>query len=429
MINKLHDALERRRAGKNESGAAMIFALLILMVLALLSVTMTLQATTQAQSQREITLREAYVASAYSALETAVFKANNSADAKWLENHRGVGNAENGTPPTNTTAVTGMRYSIYTERVVTAGNQVSYYVYATGYNIDLGVSEGITLRGIINGTDVTQGVYNDEGGVQYRLSVDGAWANGLTGINSLNFQDTSKLYSFDSAKSGNTVSGTSVADVNFYSKGIITIANDAHGPRTGTVTAYTSTNRCMPEAICETAKIVFRELGFDVDLTEVTKNINSACPNVSYPVWTASENGGVLDLPTNTCVGGLVFDAATTVPASNTRTNPLRINVKGGDVITGNFSVNATNAPTALQVRTTGAVVRIGDGDTTRLNMFVVAPNATCTVRSNAIFFGGLSCNNVTLQDGARVWLDLSIKSDVFGSDRKIWDISYVEEL
>lgn len=428
MIIRLNDAFEKRRAGKNESGAAMIFALLILMVLAFLSVTMTLQATTQAQSQREITLREAYVASAYSAMETAVFNANNSSNANWLESRRGILNAQNGTPPTNTSSVSDLRWRIYTERVVTSGNQVAYYVYATGYVSSIGVDQGITLRGIINGTDVTEGVYNSEGGIQYRLSVEGSWAHGLTGVNELTFLGTSKLYSFDSALSGSTPSGTSSRDVNFYSKGKINITNVNHGLKTGTVTAYGTNNRCLPENICEQAAIIFRELGFDVDLTEVTDNVNTACPNVSYPVWTASQNDGVLDLPANACVGGLVFDVNTTVPASNTKTNPLRINVKGGNVVINpGIKVNTSNVPTALIIRSTGNTFTADN--TSKSNLFITAPNATCSTKGSAMLFGGISCQRVSLEGSSTVYLDLSIRSNVFGSDRKIWNISYVEEL
>lgn len=412
-----------------ERGAAMIFALLLLLIMIMLSITLTATATTSANSAREISLREGYLAAAQYGLENALFNTNNSSASNWLELRRT--SPASGVLPSSSdlSNIKDLRFQVRTERVVSTGNRISYYVYSTGYVTSLGASEGITLRAIFEGTQANSGTYSPSGEIFYSLSPETSWIYGATGLNDVQLRGNGKIYTSNSLVSGNIPSGTNSVSASVYSNNSVTIQTANHGVKS-IVTAGVDPSfgsGCLPAATCTSAGMITQNLNYEIGLDAVTDNVNSVCPNSSYPVWVASANSGILNLPNNSCVGGLVFDVNTTVPASHSKNSPLNINIKAGNIqVNNNIRVNQTNSPTALILKSSGGTVTAASGS--QPNMFVSAPNGNCTINSNR-YFGGLACNNLTVENGAIVYLDEAIKDTSDTTSRRVWSITYIEEV
>jgi hypothetical protein len=432
---KMMDKLKNYRNGEDrESGAAMIFAILLLMLLLLVSVIVATTATTQSQSSRVNSLREANLSAANNGIENALFNANNSTDTKWLESKRTIANATTGTPPVGAYNVEGLKWRVYTERVVTSGNTVAYYVYSTGYISSLGPDEGVTLRSIFQGSKVNSGKYVSQAdgavNVAYTLSADSSWAYGILGTTGVNFSGTTKLYSFDSAKSGSVPTGTATNGTVASTNTAVAIANTQHGI-SNIISSYPGVNTgCVPSNVCNTAPVTQSYRNSEVSLAGVTENVKSICTGTGYPIWKASENSGVLNLPTNTCLGGLDFDINTTVPASFSAGSPLRLNVLGNVTVKPGVSVNSTGAPTKLVIRSVGGNLTVGSLTTANRTQFLyTSENATCNVTGPGIFFGGMACATVNVYDSAKVYMDLAARSLESITTRHIWVNTYVEEL
>jgi Tfp pilus assembly protein PilX len=435
MLKMMNNIKQHRNGERNESGAAMIFALLLLMLLMLVTVIVATTATTQSQSTREVSLREGYLSAANNGIEVALYNANNNITEDWLETKRTIGNAMTGTPPNGANNIDGLRWRIYTERVVTTGNTVAYYVYSTGYTPTLGIDKGITLRSIFQGSKVNSGKYvyqaDETVNVAYTLSADGSWAYGLLGTNGMTFSGTSKLYSFDSSKSGGIPTGTSTIGTVASTNTAVELNNTAHGI-SSIISSYPGVNTgCLPASICNTSPGLTQSYrNSEVNLSGVTENIQSTCTGTGYPLWKASENSGVLNLPANTCLGGIYFDVNTTVPASFTASSPLRLNVLGNVTVKSGVSVNANGAPTKLVIRSTGGDLTANTGTTAnRVQFLYTSENATCNVTGAGIFFGGIACANVNVYDSARIYMDLAARSLESITSRHIWVNTYVEEL
>jgi hypothetical protein len=178
----------------------------------------------------------------------------------------------------------------------------------------------------------------------------------------------------------------------------------------------------------------------NISLGSLNKPFQSGgqCAAGSYPIWKASENSGILNLPSGTCVGGLIFDRDTTIPSSYSLTNPLVIYNAGNTVVYKGARVNTTQAPMVLQVYSGSGGLTVSDASQvynstvqTYAAMEFASASGSCQVAANTKYFGAVACANTTLAASTTFYIDQAVKDllSITPTGRKIWYMTYTEEL
>lgn len=434
---KLKNLLETHKA-KQEEGSALIFAILLVMVLTLTVVLVTGTAITSANSARELVTRDLLRQAAEAGLNNAVLQANQTT-TNVLETRIGSGaaatGAMTGTTSTKTNADLGLRWRWYTQKVIFPGEQAGYYVYSEGYSTVPGMTEKVTLRAQFLSNRISSATYTTSSNV---ISYEGAnpWETGIAGLNSVTVQSGAKVYVADS-NYGPNPSGTNSVGSTVMSNNGVAIQDTASGVRSITFGANRTSAVCTG-AGCNGVGQTYR--GSDYGLTAVSKQFlaGGKCPpGTTYPVWRSSQNNGVLNLPSGSCVSELIFDRDTTIPASFSKTSPLVIFNTGSTTVWKGARVNTNNVPMAFQIYSNGST-SIGDpanvanaSNPTRAQFEYASALGSCHVYSGAAYFGVLNCSNVTLATGSITYIDLGAKeiTSLDPAARKVWYATYVEEL
>lgn len=434
LINSRKDLLAQR---EKEGGVAIVFAILLLMILLLVVVIVATTSIAAATSAKDLGSREVFRNAAEAALSNALLTANNSTSTQALEDRRTINNAFYGTMTTDTSnRGNEIRWMWYTQQVVFPGQKVGYYVYATGYSSVTGINAGVELRAQLAPIKVSSG--SVVGGVaNYALAPDSPFQWGLTGINSVSTQAGAKIYSADSFF-GVNASGTQTRGTLISTNNTVNLADN-----TGLIQkSFTNPANICSGAGCPTSGTTYRE--FNIDPSPSGSLVTTNCPAGPYPVWRASQNGGVLNLPNNSCVNQLIFDVNTVVPANFTVTNPLRIYSIAGVLAFRGVTVNNTRSPAALQVYSQLGSLSVGDPANTFLagNTYVgiyyvtsrrnvnTLEGGSCSVFPNSTVFGAMNCLNVTLQSNSTFYLDLaSLNLNVDPTSRNVWIQQFVEEI
>lgn len=447
MITKLRARIARNDQDR-EGGAALIFAVLLVMVLMLVMVLVTTTAVTSANSATTLSTANIYRNAAEAGIANALIEANNATSAAGtnpLEKRRGTANAASGTmPDTTSTSGEDIRWKWYTQQVVFPGEKVGYYVYATGYSFQQGITEGINLRAQFVPTNVQEGYYDSSSN---RISYRAPWASpfqwGIAGFTSVSLSDTAKIYSADS-NYGNTASGTNTVGTVVATNGTMNIATTTATLREKSFSGSPASGTSCNGVGCNTSGTTYRDYNMSGD--SANSRVNTMCPTTtSYSVWTASSNGGVMNLAANTCVGGLVFDVPTTVPANWSDSNPLTIYNTGNTTVFKGVQLNKTNSPNAFKVYSMSGNLSVGNSTNvystaiTNVSLSYYSGVGTCTVYPAAVYFGAVACANVSLLSDSTFYLDMATVNsgvNVHGTgtgystgSRNIWKQEYLEQL
>lgn len=431
MLNKIINRLHSRKTSlaEKESGAALIFAILLLMLMLGVSIFVATTATTQSGAAKEQQLRETYIAAANDGIDYVIGKANTS--TTFLESIRGEAKAYTSTAIAGEYATEDVKWRVYSQQVASTGNDLAYYIYATGYNA-MGISKGITLRATIESTKASSGTYLTESGnttISYGVSKDDAWGYGILGTEGITFSGTAKLYSYESGSKGYNPTGTSSAGVAASTNKSVTLANTTSGLKT-VVTGLPGVNQgCTPVSNCAGVETSYRNTNIDIE--KIATAVNAECPNTTYPIWRASENGGNMNYASaeEQCWGGMIFDQNTTIAAQHTPRVPLKMYVKGNVEVKSGVTVNGSGSPVRLHILSTGATLTMNG---TKANFLYAAAQTgggatTCNINSG-IYFGGLACDRINLTGASKLYYDLTAKS-VSTTDGSIWSKLFVEEL
>jgi len=446
MITKLQAAINKRDQDR-EGGAALIFAVLLVMVLMLIMVLVTTTAVTSATSARSLSTTDMYRNAAETAVANALLEGNNATFTppnNGLEARRGIANASTGTMPASTSnSGTDIKWQWYTQQVVFPGERVGYYVYATGYSAKEGIDDGITLRAQFLPKNVQEGFYDTATGkTSYRFPWSSPFQWGVTGFNAVTISGSAKIYSADS-KYGSNASGTATVGTVASTNGIMSVTSTTPSLVDKSFLSPAITGTSCNGAGCNLSGTTYR--GYKLDSGTTNNRVTTSCPGSTYPVWKASENGGVLNMAANSCVGGLIFDIPTILTANWSEGTPLTIFNIGDTTIYQGVQVNKTNIPTALRIYSRTGNANIGNpatsysGATTTASMSFYTGAGSCNVYNATTYFGAMACGNLSLMDGSTFYLDLAsinIATNVQGTgsgyangSRNIWYQQYIEQL
>lgn len=425
ITDKLYE-LKYKSERDSESGAAMIFAVILLMLMLFISVFIATTATTQAGNARQQQLRESAIAAANNGIEWMLQEANKSTDS--LETYRGIGKAY--TSPTTSTekySVNGTRWRVFTEQVVTSGGALSYYIYSTGFNEKTGVDEGTTLRATFESYDVDSAAYTSGGTPVYYLNAQNTWGSGVLGEDKAAISSGAKLYSYESGRNGFVPSGTDTFASGISTNGAVTLGDNQSGLKSIVSSVPTANTGCKPGTpACDGVTTTYR--GSELSLNRVDQIVNQKCTKSSYPIWVASENNGLLDLTTDRCLGGMVFDRSTTMSGAITANAPLQLFVKGPVTVNSGVKVNYNGSPLELQVFSTGGNLTLNSSPQT--NLLYASAGATCTITGSSVFLGSTSCAQVNISGTSKYYYDISARTAVeVNTTTKVWLKIFVEQV
>ena len=452
MINKLLNRIKSSPAVKEnqESGAAMIFAVILLIMLVSVSLFVASAATSQANVSKTQSVRTALMTGSDNGIEWALSAINSNKPLN------GVLPAINGMTATNpyvsTSAgapvtINGVKqivWKVWTEKVVTGNNELSYYIYSKAYSLELGESRSITQRAIVESTAITktETTTGADGKISmtYRLDSIGALSQGIFTNNRMNVNGNSKVYAYNSLREGSYPTGTNKSTV--ATNGFVQIAAADMGIERIIGGLETASSGCFPANICSAAgapAVSYRDanLGF-----QTIPFKNDYCPEDTYPNWQASANSGtLLDNKDGTsdgimCVGSLILDTNTIVSGAYTTTKPLTIIVHGSVSVSNGAKVNWGFSPQRLKVIGVGGSLDIPRAGNPSVSMLYASEGANCTIGANngagtATYFGALACGNITLETGNKIFVDTAtyaIANDP-AAGTKIWFKVYQEEL
>lgn len=410
------------------------------MILLLATVIVSTSATTAAIAARDLDSRSVLRNAAEAALQNASITANNSTTNNVLETKRNVANAVVGvmTSDSSSGRQTGeIQWRWYTEQVVFPGKVTGYYVYATGYSTKTGgVNEGVTLRAQFHPVVVTGANSTDGQNIEYYIGVSSIFQYGITGTStgsSVTVEDTAKIYTGDS-NYGNTPSGTSSDGALIATNGTVKVNGTTSGVKYASIDKASVGGPCTGTG-CAALGTLAR--GYAIDSGMISTQGNAATCTNNMGLWRASLNGGVLNIPQDSCVTGLVFDVNTTIPANWSSETPLRIFNSGDTAVDKGVAVNTTNSPQSLTIYSTSGkfssgITGAGTGNNSFTGYFA-SVTGQCEVGASTKYFGALTCGTVILRANSIFYLDLASRglslTHTYAGQRKIWIVDFVEEL
>lgn len=437
---------------KDETGSAMVSALLVMMLMLFIVGTMTTFAITGITKGSDIKEINQSQLSADSAVSNAIYIANNPAAGQSLEAHVGVDNSVYGViDPTVANAGKDGQYKWrwYAEKVPTTFAGLAYDIYATGYKSSLTDDSARTFRVRLHSVQ-TRGASYEPTGPSYNPTPSSVFSWGALGTNGVTLNDTSRLYSYNSQM----VSTPTLSDnLNHGRAG----SNRAITYGTGSVfnnLSYLANNKNNPVdstrcsgTRCNNAYMT--KYNYGLYLSSLNSYIDEKCPNSSYPDWIASQKGGAYSPTDSTkCWGNVVFDINTSVPYQFSSGNPAYLYAKGNVTVKPGVQVNAATStdsgPLKLRIYSRGGTTGVFEaGSSVNPTKFVglfMGSAMKCEVGKDTtakgtdattIIYGALACDTVNMNAGSTLWWDeqtSQITGDSDAQTKFIWStVSYDE--
>lgn len=437
-----------RKARQEESGAAMITALLFVIVMLFLIASISVTAISglqKAKSSQEGTNLSMVVDSAVS---NAISVANNpaptgSTTTKDIGDYEGFDNAVYGvssSSPDATSEEGKYKWLWYVEGIQDAVVGESYDIIAIAYKNDFTDVNSKRVRVRLQALPVITAQYDSTGKVRYSPIAMGAFSYGLLGINGVTLNDGATVKSYNSALISDPVDAndTRIGTVS-SNKNIAINGTNPNAISRAMLLDGSSTNipydRCTTAANCD-GKI--ESFAYGIDVVSISNMVVQKCPLGAnqYPDWKSSLNAGVIDPNLQgSCFNNVIFDQDTEVANGYGSGKPVEMYIAGNVTVNAGVSVNQNplrKGPLTLRIYSAaGSFAKFNSGtiaDPTRFSGMVAGHNFACTDTGAAasagkalIFKGSLACDTVTLGAGTQAWWDQQTVQVIgAGKDRNI---------
>lgn len=437
-----------RAARKDESGAAMITALLFVIVMLFLISSISVTAISGLQKAKESQESTNLSMVVDSAVSNAISVANNpvptsSTTTKDISDYEGFSKAVYGVSNSSSDPNTEegkYKWLWYVEGVQDAVVGESYDVIAIAYKNEYTDVNAKRVRVRLQALPVIVANYSDSGKIYYSPIAMGAFSYGLLGMNGLTLNDGATVRSYNSALVSNPVAAndTRIGTVS-SNKNIAINGTDVNAVSRAVLLDGSSTNipydRCTTAANCA-GKI--ESFAYGINVASISNMVIQKCPlnASSYPDWKASLNGGILNPETQgNCFNNVIFDVNTDVANGYASGNPVEMYIAGNVTVNAGVDVNQNalrKGPLSLRIYSAaGSFVKLNSGtaaDPTVFSGMIAGHNFACTDTGAAveagkklIFKGSLACDTVTLGAGTEAWWDQqTVQVLGAGKDRNI---------
>lgn len=437
-----------REARKEESGAAMITALLFVIVMLFLISSISVTAISGLQKAKESQESTNLSMVVDSAVSNAISVANNpapvnSTETKDISDYEGFSKAVYGVSNSSNSATTEdgkYKWLWYVEGIQDAVVGESYDVIAIAYKNEVTDVNAKRVRVRLQALPVIVANYGDSGKVYYSPIAMGAFSYGLLGTNGVTLNDGASVRSYNSALVSNPVEANDTRIGTVSSNKNITInGTNVNAINRAVLLDGSSTNipydRCSTAANCA-GKI--ESYAYGINVVSISNMVIQKCPlnASSYPDWRASLNGGVLNPETQgSCFNNVIFDIDTDVANGYASGKPVEMYIAGNVTVNAGVEVNQNElrrGPLSLRIfSAAGTFAKFNSGTSTDPTIFsgmIAGHNYTCSDTGAApeagkklIFKGALACSTVSLGAGTEAWWDQqTVQVLGAGKDRNI---------
>lgn len=436
---------------RGESGAGMIVALMLLLILLGLSTFMLYLSMKSLEKGTSVQNFSAAGNATEAAIANMMTLANSEAnkDGSEIEKHIGSTNAARGTYQANEVSPSGdglYSWEWYAEPRSDMEPGTGYNVYASGYRKEANEPEARSIRILLTSSTVEGVFYDAEGLVNHDVALGGVSSYAAFGNTALTMQGTAQANTYNSRTTvGRPLASEGTAAV--ATNGKMTLGGSAsqaalifHGRPSGEMTsAICSGSPCTAGTVS-----TYRH---KVSMRHLTNKGLSACPLSNYPDWVASaQNGAISSSATPQCYNNIVFDDDTKLSGDVSTGNPAILYAKGNVTVEPGVEVASqiqrAQGPQALQIvglsGGTFQLMRSSATDPTRFTGTFMGQNMNCDIGSGSspsnhdtLMMGSLACNNVTIRSDSVLWWDKQGYNAVAeGSEtsKKIWAPQIFEE-
>lgn len=428
----------------DESGAAMITALLFVVIMTFLITSISITAISGLQKTKSAAEATGLAVVVDSALSNAVAFANNPMPGKDLDDRLGLAKAQYGVSTfanISSTSTDGQyKWLWYTERVKDAVIGESYDIIAMAYvNAPTDINSR-TVRVRMQALPVQYASYKINNAITYAPIPSGAFSWGLLGSNGVVVGAGASVKSYNSATVADPVASSDTKNGTVSSNANIDIlGTDVNSVKRIVMLKGDSSSipvdRCTTTANC-TGKMT--SFAYAIGLESISEKVRSECPNAasSYPDWKASAKGGEIDIDSDgKCFNNVIFDTNTNVSSSYSSGNPATMYIAGNITLNAGVQVNQNalrGGPLALRIYSAaGTSSKLNSGTTaapSRFSGMIAGLNLACTDTGGTgkalIIKGSLACNTIKLGAGTQVWWDQQTVQVIgAGKDRTITTI------
>lgn len=455
---KLVKTIWEAQREERDSGVAMVMALLVTLVLVTLVASMTAFAIMGLDKGKDIQDITAASNAADTAVNHALSLANSATGqaGNGISEHVGISNAVYGSVEANEinpdTGDGQYLWRWYAERILDTKSNLTYDIYATGYQGSPDEETARTFKVRLESTVVEAAQYDVNGKAIYTPTAAGMFAWGAFGVLSVEMKASSGVKIYDSAKvtSGYPATGAGMGKGSIATDGVMALGANltVENPMFMLVDGSIDRNRCSG-ASCNLFN--FGKQSYGMDLKTASDQVSKDCPNSSYPDWVASaatNNGVIVDNTTKKCYGNIIFDIDTTVPLGFSSGRPAVMLAKGNIIVKPGVEVNrqvsTSQGPLSLRVYSqSGSNFTLERGTTanpTKFTGVVGGPTLTCNIGENkttpnphgTTLYGAMACNRAVIETGSEIWWDRQIDQVTHqGSptSKELWDIDSYQEL
>lgn len=413
-----------RELRKSEDGAAAIIAILFTIIILFTVFIMATLAISGIVKQSESRDSANISNNVNIAISNAVALANNPLPGNSIQSHIGIENAVYGENETGENVSHKGKWLWYVETDTDISSGVGYIVNATGYYNEPTDDNSRTLKVKLQQTKVVSSNYLPGGNISYTPIAFGNFAWGVMGSDSVNVNSGASVYSFNSKVNQSPTIEDDLGTGTISSNGPLTM-NLKNTDDINRVLALnngidvSTLGRCSDSLSCDGKVIPY---SFNVDLSDFTNVIKATCPLSanSYPNFVSSANNGDIDNNTQgQCFNNILFDTDTKVSIFHNTNNPARMYALGSVTINPSVKVNQSyinGGPLSLRIYSSDDSIILKGGtvsDKTIFSGFIGGDKLECNTDTDKnkplILKGGLSCRNVTLNEGVTVWLDMEM--------------------
>lgn len=439
-----------RKIRNEESGAAMITALLFVVVMLFLIASISVTAISGLQKAKESQESTNLSIVVDSAVSNAISVANNPAPisasaTKDISDYEGLENAVYGVSNSSndiTSQEGKYNWLWYVEGIQDAVVGESYDIIAIAYKDQPSDVNSKRVRVRLQALPVVSAQYDSVGKVRYAPIAMGNFSFGLLGANGMTINDGATVKSYNSALVSNPVAAndTRIGTVS-SNKNIAINGTNVNSVSRATLLDGSSTDvpyeRCTTAANCA-GKI--NSFAYGVDIISISNMVVQKCPLAAnqYPDWKASlaQYNGVIDPSTQgSCFNNVIFDKDSEVANGYGSGKPAEMYIAGNVTVNAGINVNQNplrKGPLTLRIYSAaGSTAKFNSGtiaDPTVFSGMVAGHNFACSDSGALpadgkalIFKGALACNTVSLGAGTQAWWDQqTVQVLGVGKDRSI---------
>lgn len=415
-----------------EEGSGMIFALVILMVALMLTMTFGAFALTNLKTAQTTSSLSVYSQGIDSAFNNALTVANSDPSVDTLASKQGVSNAVTGSL-TATRSSYGTKWRWYSERIAVEGQPVSYYIYATSYTNTPSDANAKTQRALLTPKTVSGANVTTSGAIEYSATDTGSFQWGLFGYNEILIPGVI-TGSYDSSRIP-TIPGTlDQSQVQIASLGNLNLTGTTGVQVFNKFGSGTLSTRCTGGATCTALEVINQS--YTANLSGIAVRVSIDCPNAasSYPDFRASTSSYLI----SGCYNNIYLDATEQVPAYASAASPIKMYAKGNISISPNVSINTESKAPALQIYSqTGSSASFAAGTTgvTTFNGLLGGNSLTCSGTSDGTattkirIYGSLACNKINFGSNTVIAQDKQAFTVTSSTDKNIWSYTKYENV